>query len=319
MLAAPQPPPGAAAGSALRAPARQVRGLRAEGPGRTPFPAAGTLLFPLGAPALTPGAAPARGLLNQAGPALYWAPPDPPSGVCVWGGARQLDCLARPQCAGEAAGTPFSPSLSFPGRFLRIFARPSAAGAGHRVPPGLRLRLPSSSTPLSPPTTACGARGTMIATKEKNKTPKDSMTLLPCFYFVEVRGAGPLFHMPSGTSTAEGQGWAQLGSAAGRGRARVGGVSRSSRGTEGCSGLRRQPGQVLGSGTFRLGYRPVARLEGLEQGAAATRGLGCRVFLQHVGYETSGSKFRPLPCSWRRPGTSHKPLVEQAWHAVRAS
>lgn len=28
----------------------------------------------------------------------------------------------------------------------------------------------------------------MIATKEKNKTPKDSMTLLPCFYFVEVRG-----------------------------------------------------------------------------------------------------------------------------------
>lgn len=26
----------------------------------------------------------------------------------------------------------------------------------------------------------------MIAMKEKNKTPKDSMTLLPCFYFVEV-------------------------------------------------------------------------------------------------------------------------------------
>ncbi|EAW69593.1 hCG2040503, partial [Homo sapiens] len=33
--------------------------------------------------------------------------------------------------------------------------------------------------------TACGARGTMISTKEKNKIPKDSMTLLPCFYFVE--------------------------------------------------------------------------------------------------------------------------------------
>lgn len=28
----------------------------------------------------------------------------------------------------------------------------------------------------------------MISTKEKNKIPKDSMTLLPCFYFVEVRG-----------------------------------------------------------------------------------------------------------------------------------
>lgn len=28
----------------------------------------------------------------------------------------------------------------------------------------------------------------MIAMKEKNKTPKDSMTLLPCFYFVEVSG-----------------------------------------------------------------------------------------------------------------------------------
>lgn len=53
----------------------------------------------------------------------------------------------------------------------------------------------------------------MIATKEKNKTPKDSMTLLPCFYFVEVRpgagagvrtgGAGqrPPLHAPSGTTT----------------------------------------------------------------------------------------------------------------------
>lgn len=61
-------------------------------------------------------------------------------------------------------------------------------------------------------------------------------------------------------------------------------------------------GQVLGSGTFRLGYRSVVHLEGLEQGAAATRGLGCRVFLQHMGCETSGSKFRPLLCSWRRPG-----------------
>lgn len=26
----------------------------------------------------------------------------------------------------------------------------------------------------------------MLAMKEKNKTPKDSMTLLPCFYFVEL-------------------------------------------------------------------------------------------------------------------------------------
>lgn len=30
----------------------------------------------------------------------------------------------------------------------------------------------------------------MISTKEKNKSPKDSMTLLPCFYFVEVSGVG---------------------------------------------------------------------------------------------------------------------------------
>uniref|UniRef100_A0A452QJU9 Phospholipid phosphatase related 3 n=1 Tax=Ursus americanus TaxID=9643 RepID=A0A452QJU9_URSAM len=30
----------------------------------------------------------------------------------------------------------------------------------------------------------------MIATKEKNKTPKDSMTLLPCFYFVEPARVG---------------------------------------------------------------------------------------------------------------------------------
>lgn len=61
----------------------------------------------------------------------------------------------------------------------------------------------------------------MIATKEKNKSPKDSMTLLPCFYFVEVRGAGgvvpvgagrrPRFHTPSGASAAQGQGWVQPG------------------------------------------------------------------------------------------------------------
>ncbi|XP_060153456.1 phospholipid phosphatase-related protein type 3 isoform X1 [Globicephala melas] len=42
------------------------------------------------------------------------------------------------------------------------------------------------SAASSPPTTACGAPGTMISTKEKNKSPKDSMTLLPCFYFVEL-------------------------------------------------------------------------------------------------------------------------------------
>ncbi|KAB1259677.1 Phospholipid phosphatase-related protein type 3 [Camelus dromedarius] len=30
----------------------------------------------------------------------------------------------------------------------------------------------------------------MISTKEKNKTPKDSMTLLPCFYFVEIMVGG---------------------------------------------------------------------------------------------------------------------------------
>lgn len=57
-----------------------------------------------------------------------------------------------------------------------------------RRAPGLSLRLPASSAALSPPTTACGASDTMISTKEKNKSPKDSMTLLPCFYFVEVRG-----------------------------------------------------------------------------------------------------------------------------------
>lgn len=50
----------------------------------------------------------------------------------------------------------------------------------------------------------------MISTKEKNKSPKDSMTLLPCFYFVEVSGGlvalvgegqRPQFRRPSGTPT----------------------------------------------------------------------------------------------------------------------
>lgn len=56
----------------------------------------------------------------------------------------------------------------------------------------------------------------MIAKKEKNKTPKDSMTLLPCFYFVEVSGGSqrkifvagsfqnrPLHAAGTGTRTAE--------------------------------------------------------------------------------------------------------------------
>ncbi|XP_016070372.1 PREDICTED: phospholipid phosphatase-related protein type 3 isoform X2 [Miniopterus natalensis] len=33
---------------------------------------------------------------------------------------------------------------------------------------------------------ACGTCYTMLSTKEKNKSPKDSMTLLPCFYFVQL-------------------------------------------------------------------------------------------------------------------------------------
>lgn len=89
---------------------------------------------------------------------------------------------------GGGRGDTPSPGLSFPGRFLRILARPSPAIAGPRVP-GLSLRLPPSAA-LFPPTTAGGTRNTMISTKEKNKSPKDSMTLLPCFYFVEVSGGG---------------------------------------------------------------------------------------------------------------------------------
>lgn len=75
----------------------------------------------------------------------------------------------------------------------------------------------------------------MIATKEKNKSPKDSMTLLPCFYFVEVRGAGgvvpvgagrrPGFHTPSG---------GLCGSRTGVGTARVPGCGGSEE--SGCAG-----------------------------------------------------------------------------------
>lgn len=148
------------------------------GPGPHP-PLAPSLSVLPEAPALTRATAAARRSLSRASPALFSEPLPTP---------RQRDCLAGPQCSGDAAGTPFSSGLSFPRRFLRILLDPPPTVAQHRVPPGLSLRFPSSSAALSPPTPACDARGTMISTKEKNKSPKDSMTLLPCFYFVEVRG-----------------------------------------------------------------------------------------------------------------------------------
>ncbi|XP_073659694.1 phospholipid phosphatase-related protein type 3 isoform X2 [Tursiops truncatus] len=71
--------------------------------------------------------------------------------------------------------------------------RPRGGGAGFVLaapqppsPPAPPTERRRASAASSPPTTACGAPGTMISTKEKNKSPKDSMTLLPCFYFVEV-------------------------------------------------------------------------------------------------------------------------------------
>lgn len=63
---------------------------------------------------------------------------------------------------------------------------------------------------------ACGFRSTMISTKEKNKSPKASMTLLPCFYFVEVRGLCVSGSRPEACTASpwephsEGQGRAQL-------------------------------------------------------------------------------------------------------------
>lgn len=39
-----------------------------------------------------------------------------------------------------------------------------------------------------------------------------------------------------------------------------------------CSGLPEKPGQMLGGRTFSLGFRPVARLQGLEQGAGDHKG-----------------------------------------------
>ncbi|KAB1259683.1 Phospholipid phosphatase-related protein type 3 [Camelus dromedarius] len=45
----------------------------------------------------------------------------------------------------------------------------------------------------------------MISTKEKNKTPKDSMDALPCFYFVEIMvGEGTRYCLQSGCGAAVG-------------------------------------------------------------------------------------------------------------------
>lgn len=102
-------------------------------------------------------------------------------------GVPAADGLTGPRCAGEAAGTP-SPlaSVSLGGAFASSPALPPAIAV-----PGPRTQsAPPFQAALFPPTTACGSRDTMISTKEKHKSQKDSMTLLPCFYFVEVRGEG---------------------------------------------------------------------------------------------------------------------------------
>lgn len=140
-------------------------------------------------PQRTPGPPPAgRDPLqapSQAGHALPAEPPaDPPPRIGVPGSP-----IASP--GRRARGTPrarLAPaSVSLP---LRL-ADACAPAPPLQVPPGGSARAPSlSRASLSPGTSAAGSRRTMIATaKEKNKNPKDSMTLLPCFYFVEVSGA----------------------------------------------------------------------------------------------------------------------------------
>lgn len=49
----------------------------------------------------------------------------------------------------------------------------------------------------------------MISPKEKSKAPKDSMTLLPCFYFVEVSEGPP--SGPRGSVGGVSRGWSGQG------------------------------------------------------------------------------------------------------------
>lgn len=59
--------------------------------------------------------------------------------------------------------------------------------------PSFHFRLVSpqnlrQAPPTPPPIPLNPTTDTMISSKDKSKAPKDSMTLLPCFYFVEVSG-----------------------------------------------------------------------------------------------------------------------------------
>lgn len=100
----------------------------------------------------------------------------------------------RPPCSRQVseprgrAGAPASPFPSTPPPLQPQFPEPPCPAPGS-PPADSYLRTSWSPARLCPPAaSAYSARVIMIAMKEKNKTPKDSMTLLPCFYFVEVSG-----------------------------------------------------------------------------------------------------------------------------------